>query len=132
LKALVRHCGDGLTIGSQVGFKHPETFEIGGSVFIGAGAYHTRNPAHVPIVKTDLEIRPMRVRAWIDIGTNAVLLPAVSIGKGAIVGAGTGVTKDVPPFAIVARVPARLLWWREGRTNSRAQPLPPRRASTNR
>ena len=49
-----------------------------------------------------------------DIGMNAVILPGVTIGKGSIVGAGAVVTKDVPPFAIVAGVPAQFLRWREG------------------
>lgn len=165
LKSLVRRCGDGLLVGSQVGFKHPETFRIGSAVFIGAGAYlqgrfdgrfvvgdhvwigpqayfdardlvleeyvgwgpgakvlgsaHTGVPADVPIVKTGLEIRPVRVRAWADIGTNAVLLPGVTVGKGAIVGAGAVVTRDVPPFAIVAGTPARFLRWREGFADGR-------------
>ena len=79
------------------------------------GSAHTGLPADVPIVKTDLEIRPVRVRAWADIGTNAVLLPGVTVGKGAIVGAGSVVTKDVPPYAIVAGVPARFLRWRDSR-----------------
>ena len=78
------------------------------------GSAHTGIPADVPIVKTDLEIKPVRVRAWADIGTNAVLLPGVTVGKGAIVGAGAVVTKDVPPFAIVAGVPAKFIRWREG------------------
>jgi acetyltransferase-like isoleucine patch superfamily enzyme len=78
------------------------------------GSAHTGRPADVPIVKTDLEIRPVRVRAWADIGTNAVLLPGVTVGKGAIVGAGAVVTADVPPFGIVAGVPARFLRWRDG------------------
>jgi acetyltransferase-like isoleucine patch superfamily enzyme len=161
VKAIARRCGDGLVVASQVGFKHLETFQIGRSCFIGAGAYlqgrfdgrfivgdnvwigpqayfdardlvledyvgwgpgakvlgsaHTGIPGDVPIVKTDLEIRPVRVRAWADIGTNAVLLPGVTIGKGAIVGAGAVVTRDVPPFAIFAGVPATFLRWREER-----------------
>jgi acetyltransferase-like isoleucine patch superfamily enzyme len=38
---------------------------------------------------------------------NAIVLSGVTIGRGAIVGAGAVVTRDIPPFAIVARVPAR-------------------------
>lgn len=77
------------------------------------GSAHTGRPEDVPIIKTDLEIRPVRVRAWADIGTNAVLLPGVTVGKGAVVGAGAVVTADVPPFAIVAGVPARFMRWRK-------------------
>jgi acetyltransferase-like isoleucine patch superfamily enzyme len=45
---------------------------------------------------------------------NAVILPGVTIGKGAIVGAGAVVTDDVAAFSVVAGVPARFLKWREG------------------
>jgi acetyltransferase-like isoleucine patch superfamily enzyme len=78
------------------------------------GSRHTALPADVPIIETDLRIEPVRVGAWADIGVNAVLLPGVTVGKGAIVGAGAVVTKDVPAFAIVAGVPARFVRWREG------------------
>ena len=43
------------------------------------------------------------------IGHGAVVLPSVSIGNGAAVGAGAIVTKDVPPFAVVAGNPARVV-----------------------
>ena len=88
--------------------------ELGAYVGWGPGAKvlgseHTGEPADVPIIQTDLVIKPVRVDDGADIGVNAVLLPGVTVGKGAIVGAGAVVTKDVPPFAIVAGVPARLL-----------------------
>lgn len=90
---------------------------IGESVGWGPGArvlgsQHSGNPLHLPVIATDLEILPVRVEDWADIGTGAMLLPGVTIGKGAIVGAGAVVTEDVPPFAIVAGVPARFLRWR--------------------
>jgi acetyltransferase-like isoleucine patch superfamily enzyme len=78
------------------------------------GSAHTGLPADVPIVHTDLEIKPVHVGAWADIGTNATILPGVTIGRGAIIGAGAVVTHDVPEFAIVAGVPAKFIRWREG------------------
>jgi acetyltransferase-like isoleucine patch superfamily enzyme len=82
------------------------------------GSMHTGLPTDVPVIQTDLEIKPVRIGAWADIGVNAVILPGVTVGKGAIVGAGAVVTEDVPAFAIVAGVPARLLRWREGHGGS--------------
>jgi len=78
------------------------------------GSEHTGLPADVPIIATDLAVRPVRVRRGADIGVNAILLPGVTVGEGSIVGAGAVVRADVPPFAIVAGVPAKFLRWREG------------------
>ncbi|WP_013334335.1 acyltransferase [Gloeothece verrucosa] len=78
------------------------------------GSTHTGLPINVPIIKTDLEIKPVKIETGADIGMNSVIFPGITIGKGSIVGAGSVVTKDVPPFVIVAGVPARFLRWREG------------------
>lgn len=48
--------------------------------------------------------------AWI--GSNAIILSGVTIGKGAIIAAGAVVTRDVPPYAIVGGNPARLIKYR--------------------
>ena len=51
--------------------------------------------------------RPVRIEDYVFVGTRALILPGVTIGRGAFVGAGTVVTKDVAPFAIVAGCPAK-------------------------
>ena len=76
------------------------------------GSAHVAEPVDVPIIHTDLLIRPVRIGDWADIGTNAVILPGVTVGKGAIVGAGAVVTENVEPFSVVAGVPARFIRWR--------------------
>jgi acetyltransferase-like isoleucine patch superfamily enzyme len=73
---------------------------------------HEALPLDVPIIETDLKIKPVRICAWADVGTNAVILPGVTVGRGSIVGAGSVVTHDVPAFAVVAGAPARLLRYR--------------------
>lgn len=56
-----------------------------------------------------IEIAPVNIerKAWI--GLNSIILKGVTIGEGAIVGAGSVVTKDVPPWTIVAGNPARII-----------------------
>jgi len=73
------------------------------------GSTHTGVPLDVPIIRTDLEIQPVRIGAGADIGTNAVILPGVTVGAGSIVGAGAVGAEDVPPNTIVAGVPARVI-----------------------
>lgn len=86
------------------------------------GSKHTGTPADVPIIVTDLEIAPVRVHDWADIGTNAVLMPGTTVGRGAIVGAGAVVAEDVPPMAKVAGVPARVIGWRVDNPDDRSAP----------
>lgn len=57
----------------------------------------------------DWQMVPTRVRRRASIGSSAVILPGVTIGEGAIVGAGSVVTEDVAPRTIVAGNPARVI-----------------------
>ena len=51
------------------------------------------------------------VETGASIGANAVILPGITIGRFALVGAGSVVTKTVPPNALVAGNPARIVGW---------------------
>jgi len=73
------------------------------------GSAHTGEPVEAPIISTGLVIKSVAVGFGADVGMNASILPGVSIGANAIVGAGAVVTQDVPEYAIVAGVPARVL-----------------------
>lgn len=57
----------------------------------------------------DWSVQPTLVRRRASIGSGAVILCNITIGENAIVGAGSVVTKDVPPNAVVAGNPARVM-----------------------
>jgi len=59
--------------------------------------------------EADWEVVKTTVKKRASIGSNATVIAGVTIGEGALVGAGAVVTKDVPDFAIVAGVPARVI-----------------------
>ena len=59
--------------------------------------------------EADWKCEATRVKKGASIGSSATILCGVTIGEGAIVGAGSVVTKDVPPGAVVAGNPARVL-----------------------
>jgi acetyltransferase-like isoleucine patch superfamily enzyme len=73
------------------------------------GSSHTGELLDVPIITTNLVIKPVFIGYGADIGVNSVILPGVHVGANAIVGAGAVVTHDVPDYAVVAGVPARII-----------------------
>lgn len=73
------------------------------------GSTHTGLPVGDPIISTDLVVKPVTIGFGADIGMNACILPGLNIGAHSIVGAGAVVTHDVPQYAVVAGVPARVI-----------------------
>jgi acetyltransferase-like isoleucine patch superfamily enzyme len=67
------------------------------------------------------ELLPTKIGRDVWLGANAVILGGVTIGDGAVVAAGSVVTKDVEPGAVVAGVPARLIRKRQA-TAERSEP----------
>jgi acetyltransferase-like isoleucine patch superfamily enzyme len=88
--------------------------EIKTHVFIGPGATFTNDKQ--PRVKEDRgewTIPKTVVEDYASVGARAVILPGVTIGKNALVGAGAVVTKDVPPNAVVVGNPAKIIGHRK-------------------
>jgi len=158
-RAMCKRAGHGLRVEPEVIVKHPETIELGDSVFVGAhtmiqgrfdgtcrignhvwigphayfdardliledfvgwgpgakvlGSSHTGVPLDLPIIATELEIKRVVIGYGADVGTNATILPGVHVGAHSIIGAGAVVTGDVPDYAVVAGVPARVLRYRK-------------------
>jgi len=69
--------------------------------------------------EADWQCIPTLVKRGASIGSGATLLCGITVGERAIIGAGSMVTKDVPPGAIVAGNPARVIKWIPG-----AEPTP--------
>jgi acetyltransferase-like isoleucine patch superfamily enzyme len=76
-------------------------------VFIGHGVMFTND--RYPKALGDWTLEKTLVQKGASIGSGAVILCGVTIGAGALIGAGAVVTKNVPPGAVVAGVPSRLL-----------------------
>jgi acetyltransferase-like isoleucine patch superfamily enzyme len=91
---------------------------IGNNVQVAPGCAFSPYEHGIGDLNTPIRDQPLTSRgpivveddAWLGMGVK--VLDGVTIGKGAVVGAGAVVTKDVPPYAIVAGVPAKLLRYR--------------------
>ena len=83
---------------------------IGHSViFINDTYPRATNPDGSPRTELDWAVEPTVVKKGASIGSGTTILPNVTVGENSIVGAGSVVTKDVPPNSIVAGNPARVL-----------------------
>jgi acetyltransferase-like isoleucine patch superfamily enzyme len=90
--------------------KHPFEYFTTSPLF-----YRKKNTFAKNVVEADLvfnEYQSILIGNDVWIGTNAIILDGLEIGHGAIIAANSVVTKDVPPYAIVAGVPAKIIKYR--------------------
>ena len=80
-----------------------DNVSISHRVVITTGSHDYRSP-HFDFVRTTIKIDE-----YVWVGINATIVGNVHVGKGAIICAGAVVTKDVPPYSVVAGVPAKVI-----------------------
>lgn len=127
--------GSGSTIHTRATFYNPSNISIGRDTIIGEGVVldgrasltigdHVDFASEVMIYNSqhDLEnedfhavSESVKIDDYVFIGPRAIILPGVTIGKGAVVAAGAVVTKDVTPFEIVGGVPAKVIGERKNK-----------------
>src|SRR6516225_12440113 len=93
-----------------------EGVHIEDNVFVGHGVMFTNdlfpratNEDGTQQTEADWKVIETRVKKGASIGSNATILCGITIGENALIGAGSVVTKDVPPNTVVAGVPAKIL-----------------------
>lgn len=110
--------GDDVLIGQGAYFSAKKEIKIGDKVLFGPyvsiiGGDHNiyRIGCYMADVKdkSPEDDMPVIIEDDVWVGAHSIILKGVTIGRGAIVGAGSVVTKDVPPYAIIAGVPARVI-----------------------
>ena len=115
-----RRAGARLTIGADFGMTGgslvcDERISIGDRVWVGANTviadtdFHPLDPQRRLVAPLDAKTAPISIADDVFIGMNALILKGVSIGAGAVVGAGSVLRRDVPARAIVAGNPAVVL-----------------------
>lgn len=132
---MLNYCGENVNVERGATFSH--RCELGNNSGIGVNAHlygkvvigdnvmmapecliyvrnHCFERTDIPMCKQgSSEERPVTIHSDVWIGGRVIILPGVSIGEGAVVGAGSVVTKDVAPFSIVAGNPAKVIGTRQ-------------------
>ena len=107
--------GDGSSLGAGTIVSAAQSVEIGSRVTIAARVLvtdhqHMKADTRLAIAEQGItEARPVRVRDGAWLGVHAVIMPGVTIGENAVVGANSVVTRSVEPGATVVGAPARLI-----------------------
>lgn len=129
-RGIIKKCGKNVNIQNRARFGHNleigDNSGLGENCRIGSGTIIGKNVMMAPDVIICTENhkytkesyegcikKPVIIEDNVWIGYRVIILPGVRVGRNAIIGAGAVVTKDVPPYAIVGGVPAKVLKLRE-------------------
>lgn len=142
-KLIMTHCGENVNI--RKGARFDSNIEIGDNSGVGEYSYvygrtiigqnvmmaqeciinpgnHIIEDITIPMNRQgSAENKTVIIEDDVWLGCRVLILPGVRIGTGAVIGAGAVVTKDVPPYAIVGGVPAKVIRYRTGKQKEEAE-----------
>ena len=104
--------GKGTYMNSNVTLVDDHEISIGENVLIAPNVTicTTNHPMHyLSRPHGEMYCRKVVIEDYVWIGSNAVICPGVTVGRGAVIGAGSVVTKDIPPMCFAAGVPCRVI-----------------------
>lgn len=121
---VISELGEGLVIGNNVGIAQNCFIQVRGKVIIEDNVIfgpnvsvfsenHIFDNPELPVNVQGVSRKGVKIESGVWIGTRAVILDGVTVGKNSIVAAGSIVNKDVPPYSIVGGVPAKLIKMRK-------------------
>lgn len=139
-KRIFKKFGKDIDIGPKVKFFNSKQSEIGDHSGIGANSAvgtvrignfvmmgtdclivsqnHRFSDLTIPMCRQGFdEDKPVVIEDDVWIGSRVIILPGIRIGRGAIIGAGAVVTKDIEPYMIVGGNPARIIGDRRGKNS---------------
>lgn len=101
--------GDDCWLDNDVKIYNVDKIVLGSNCVVSAGAFLCTASHDISSTMFELVTKPIEIKdsAWCS--SNALVLPGVTIGEGAVVGAGAVVTKDVEPCTVVAGNPAKVI-----------------------
>lgn len=115
-------CGKNIHLGKNVFINAGCRFQDQGGIYIGSGTLighnvviATLNHAFEPERRGDMFPASVRIGKNVWIGSCSVIIPGVTIGDNAIIGAGSVVTRDIPENAVAAGNPAKVKKYIDGR-----------------
>ena len=117
---VIRDLGEGLIIGNNVGIAQNCFIQVRGKVVIGNDVIfgpgvslfsenHKFDDPDLPVATQGETRKGVIIEDGVWVGARAVILDGVNVGRNSIIAAGSIVNKDVPPYAIVAGVPAKII-----------------------
>lgn len=99
-----------LSVGSGLRVFHGQSLVVSDKAVIGKGCT-LRNSTTIGVAETavDFSGSAPHIGDYVDVGANAVIIGGITVGSYAVIGAGSVVIKDVPPYATVVGNPARIV-----------------------